>query len=318
MDTPASSLKSSRRQSHPKPDRRMTVEHPVAGGLETAANGRTQGFSHSLADERPRSPRAGSPTLILHSKVRAAKADSPCGAEVGIAAMEYIERLHSMDEPLKIQEVFADTLATLGITNFALLEFAADPEAFKNRVINDRMPQEWSERYFEQKFVEVDPVISEVLTNTEPFLWSEAIAKGQGEKRQRRIFNEAAEFHLNAGICIPIFGPQRYMAWVTLAGAHLDLGPAARAAVHVMALYTHNRLIKLVRSKKSDGPALTRREADCLRWVAQGKSDWEIGSILNISESTAHWYVESAKRKIGVATRMQAVVGAIAEGVIHV
>ena len=245
-------------------------------------------------------------------------AGSPLGAEVGIAALEYIERLQTMDEMLQIQEAFAHALAKIGITNFALLEFSSDPEAFKNRVISDRMPIAWSERYFEQRFVEADPVISEVLTSTEPFLWSEAIAKRQGEKRQRQIFGEAAEFHLNEGICIPIFGPQRYMAWVTLAGAHLDLGPAARAAVHVMALYTHNRLIKLVRSKRTDLPALTRREADCLRWVAQGKSDWEIGSILNISESTAHWYIESAKRKIGVATRMQAVVGAIVEGVIHI
>ncbi|MGC9955065.1 MAG: LuxR family transcriptional regulator [Rhizomicrobium sp.] len=254
----------------------------------------------------------------MHSVANATQKNWCRVAEIGIAAFEYIERIQTIHDPLQIREVFAGTLTMLGITNFTLLEFTPDAETIERHIIDNRMPEEWSRRYVEQRYVEVDPVISEVMMNTEPFLWSEALTKCHAGKRQRQIFDEATEFHLNEGICIPIFGPRGYMAWVTLAGSHLDLSPGARAAVHMMALYTHNRLVKLVRSSESPPVTLTRREVDCLRWVAQGKSDWEIGEILNISESTAHWYIENAKRKIGVATRMQAVVGAIAEGVIHV
>ena len=56
---------------------------------------------------------------------------------------------------------------------------------------------------------------------------------------------------------------------------------------------------------------LTVRERECLKWAAIGKTDWEIGEILGISQSTAHFHIEKAKKKFGVATRTQAVVQAV-------
>jgi len=238
--------------------------------------------------------------------------------ELGIAALEYIERLRTMNDPDEIRADFEATLLRIGVTNFALVEFSLNPQKFKNRVIDDRMPEGWKQRYFEQRYVERDPVMTEVMTNVEPFLWSDVLTKCYAQKPQRRIIEEASEFQLNEGICIPIFGPKGYVALVTLAGPYLDISPGVRAAVHMMALYTHNRLVKLVRPPKIPKRYLTKRELDCLHWVAEGKSDWEIGEILQISESTAHWYIENAKSKIGVSTRMQAVVGAISEGVLHI
>jgi DNA-binding CsgD family transcriptional regulator len=69
------------------------------------------------------------------------------------------------------------------------------------------------------------------------------------------------------------------------------------------------------------GPAahtqrVTRRESQVLSWVAAGKSDWAIGQILKISEKTVNFHVENAKRKLGVGTRIQAVVAAIRNGLI--
>jgi DNA-binding CsgD family transcriptional regulator len=59
------------------------------------------------------------------------------------------------------------------------------------------------------------------------------------------------------------------------------------------------------------GPNLTPRERECLKWVAAGKTDWEISQILNISEQTAHGYVQNALIKLGARTRAQAVAQAL-------
>jgi DNA-binding CsgD family transcriptional regulator len=64
-------------------------------------------------------------------------------------------------------------------------------------------------------------------------------------------------------------------------------------------------------------PPLSERERECLSWVATGKSDWEIGEILSISEKTANAHIERAKTKLGVPTRMQAVVMALHAGAIY-
>jgi len=59
---------------------------------------------------------------------------------------------------------------------------------------------------------------------------------------------------------------------------------------------------------------LTTREIEVLRSIAHGKSDWQIGQILNISDKTVNFHVENMKRKCGVATRIQVVVKAVHEG----
>ena len=52
---------------------------------------------------------------------------------------------------------------------------------------------------------------------------------------------------------------------------------------------------------------LTARERDALRWVAAGKSDWEIAVILGVSQTTVRFHVDNARRKLGAVNRAQAV-----------
>lgn len=63
--------------------------------------------------------------------------------------------------------------------------------------------------------------------------------------------------------------------------------------------------------------SLTQREREVMSWIAQGKSDWQIGQILCISAKTVNYHAENAKRKLGVATRIQAVLAAIRSGALE-
>ena len=54
--------------------------------------------------------------------------------------------------------------------------------------------------------------------------------------------------------------------------------------------------------------AMTARERAILDWVALGKTDFEIGSILRISPKTVNFHVENLKRKLYASTRAQAVI----------
>ncbi len=63
-------------------------------------------------------------------------------------------------------------------------------------------------------------------------------------------------------------------------------------------------------------PDLTPRQIEVLRWVSAGKTDWEIGRILSISEATVNRHVERAKERIGVRTRAQAIVECLVNGIV--
>jgi DNA-binding CsgD family transcriptional regulator len=63
-------------------------------------------------------------------------------------------------------------------------------------------------------------------------------------------------------------------------------------------------------SEDRDTPAkrgVTRREAEILRWVREGKTNWEISRILDIAERTVAKHLENAFQTLGVGTRTAAV-----------
>ena len=68
---------------------------------------------------------------------------------------------------------------------------------------------------------------------------------------------------------------------------------------------------------KTGTHSLTPREREVLTWVAQGKSAWEIGEILNIGKRTVDEHVQTAARKLDAANRVQAVAIALRERLIE-
>jgi DNA-binding response OmpR family regulator len=62
---------------------------------------------------------------------------------------------------------------------------------------------------------------------------------------------------------------------------------------------------------------LREREVETLTWAARGKTFGEIGMILGLSKRTVEFHLENARRKLGVATRTQALIKAAAGQLIH-
>ncbi|PCK10024.1 MAG: hypothetical protein COA42_00005 [Alteromonadaceae bacterium] len=58
---------------------------------------------------------------------------------------------------------------------------------------------------------------------------------------------------------------------------------------------------------------LSERESEVLQWVSLGKTNWEIGMILDISMYTVKNHVKNILKKLGVNNRTQAAKYAIIE-----
>jgi LuxR family quorum sensing-dependent transcriptional regulator len=63
---------------------------------------------------------------------------------------------------------------------------------------------------------------------------------------------------------------------------------------------------------------LTSREREVLGWVAQGKSAWEIGEILQIAKRTVDEHTAASRRKLGAVNRAHAVAIAVRDSLIQV
>jgi DNA-binding CsgD family transcriptional regulator len=64
-------------------------------------------------------------------------------------------------------------------------------------------------------------------------------------------------------------------------------------------------------------PTLTKREKEVLYWIKEGKSAWDTGKLLAISEPTITFHLKNIYKKLEVVNRPHAVAKAISYGLIE-
>ncbi len=108
----------------------------------------------------------------------------------------------------------------------------------------------------------------------------------------------ARDFRLCEGFCIPIHYDDATGA-ISIAGERPYVDPETKNALHLMSVFTHSRLRALSRPNSvTSGRRLSEVEAEVLCWAARGKTAWETGRILRISERNVRWHLEEAQRKL--------------------
>jgi len=65
-----------------------------------------------------------------------------------------------------------------------------------------------------------------------------------------------------------------------------------------MALHVFHRLEQLMGRTFHRDVGLTDREREFLAWAAEGKTAWEIGCILSLSQRTIEWHFLQACKKL--------------------
>ncbi len=119
--------------------------------------------------------------------------------------------------------------------------------------------------------------------------------------------------HIGEVIIAPIHLPRGLVGAVVWCSREpvgvADLFAAHAARMHALALRliaTHNEARG--RPRNAGVPqTLTRREVQCLRWAAAGKTDGEIGIILSLSVSTVRFHLRNAAAKLGATGRAQTI-----------
>ncbi|RRD45772.1 response regulator transcription factor [Tessaracoccus sp. OH4464_COT-324] len=74
------------------------------------------------------------------------------------------------------------------------------------------------------------------------------------------------------------------------------------------------RMVNVARAQDSDGPILTSREIDVLRWVAKGLAYREIADVLIVSHRTVQNHVQNVLRKLQLHNRVELTNYAIEQG----
>lgn len=127
------------------------------------------------------------------------------------------------------------------------------------------------------------------------------------DRRYGRYWDALSEARIASTLCSTSYGAQGKIASLHLGFAAGEIEPERLRALKWAGLLLTERLIEVGKAPEADTVRLTRREQDSLRLVAEGKTDWEVGMVLGISEATARFHIDNARHKLGAITRAQAV-----------
>lgn len=178
-------------------------------------------------------------------------------------------------------------------------------------------PEDWVRHYARQGYEKIDPVLLLSPFTTKPLVWEDCEKRPELTEAQRRLFREARDMKLLDGVSFPLHAPMGGTYVLSLASPAAQ--PDYRRHLPVLRAYAHQFFAAYsdLSPPGSGGVPLTARERDCLLWSARGKSNWDIGAILHISEHTVDFHLRKAMAKLGAGSRIIAIVTAIRRGLIQ-
>lgn len=233
--------------------------------------------------------------------------------DVGARALDFIERIEPLNTADDILNALLGIITEFGLTSFCISGLPEPGESLREYVLLSGWPTAWLERYIRQDYVHVDPVIRQLRRTVTPFKWDEAAYDRDNEPGAHRVMTEATEFRMNSGLTVPIYSVSGFQACVTYGSAErkVDLPSRSVAALHLISIYAHNKTRDIMvgngnrAAKRATG--LSAREIEVLKWMAAGKTNWEIARILGVAERTVEFHVSQALRRLNAVTRTQAV-----------
>lgn len=229
-----------------------------------------------------------------------------------------IERAHLVEDAQSLEALFEPACRRLGFSHIGAFSVRDPSGRMAGQYIAGGTDRIWEDHYIQQGHFEHDAIV-ELIPNTLDFIiWSEVRRQRAVSPDAATVFDEAGEFGLADGFVLPLhYLNGAVAATVLLAPQPLESHARSRAATHILSAYFAMAARKLMALQPpASQTALSPRQRECLQWVRAGKSDWEIGEILKISEHTVAEHIEAARKKLGVRTRTQAVIEAIARKLI--
>ncbi|RQO59757.1 LuxR family transcriptional regulator [Paucibacter sp. KBW04] len=188
----------------------------------------------------------------------------------------------------------------------------------------DNTPASYAEHFLDKDTWRRDPVMQHCKRQSVPIVWNQETYVACG---QAQLWEDQAQFGYRNGIALALHMPEGRHFFLGVdrdEGLPTDVSLMTRmlADLQLFAVYAQEAAWRVIMPKGQDVLSsgtlhLTPRELEALRWTMDGKTAWEVGAILSISERTAVLHLSNAMRKLDCTTKHQAVLKALRLGLIR-
>ena len=235
---------------------------------------------------------------------------------------ELIDRISQATRFEEGNFVLRNAIAEMGFSHVAYAAVNLPSIKRARPLISVTYSAEWQKHYIQNNYVNIDPVVRAGLGGVLPIDWSKIRSD---DPLVLKFLGEAQEFKVGrVGLSIPVRGKYNEFALfcvtadVSTAQWEKRMRYLSRDLM-LLAYQFHDWALKVEGIRRDEYlDLLTMREKDCLRWRAQGKTDWEISQLVSISQSTVKFHLENARSKLNASNTVHAVAKALAHCLISI
>jgi DNA-binding CsgD family transcriptional regulator len=232
--------------------------------------------------------------------------------DVRDATLKFINLAPVTGSQAALDDLFAQALEPFGIDRFDCGRIPSGRRTEYPAFLSGRGMADWEQYYFDQRYCETDPSTAVCGDFSGPYSWSDVKTR-VADPSQLRMWRDAHDGGMREGLIIPVLPRRLNEPVVRLTTPEKALDPDWTRLLQCMSIL-YATFTKVFRDNPtrpqptdaSSTPILTSRELECLHWAVRGKTNPEIAVIIGISPHTVNSHIESAKRKMGVNTRVQA------------
>lgn len=226
-------------------------------------------------------------------------------------AFEFIENVKNHKT---VDDLLGDLRSRIGFFGMNHVMMAVLPTSepdVRDLVMLNGWPPEWYERFVRERYYLRDAVTRYAARTTRPFMWNDVPKPFAELPQARKIAGEAAEFGMRNGFLIPFPTSRGWQSCVSFGATHVDNVSDTDEAALALLAYVANKTAKSMLGEPEDAGRLSEREREIVRWIAAGKTNWEISEILSVSESTIEKLLRHARDKLDVVNSTQLIAEAI-------
>jgi DNA-binding CsgD family transcriptional regulator len=210
---------------------------------------------------------------------------------------------------------------SLGFATFSAMTVVDRGVGESEFITVDNTPLNYIDSFNDRAVARRDPVMQHCREQSMPIVWDQRTYVNQGAAE---LWEQQASFGYVTGIAMALHLPEgRHFLLGVDRDKPLPSDPAELqrtvADLQLFAVHAQDAAMRILvpQALQPERPALTPRELECLRWTMEGKTAWEVGAILGISERTAVLHINNAMHKLGAINKHQAVLKALRLGLIH-
>ena len=235
----------------------------------------------------------------------------------GRRTLEFVSRISALTDAGEVRKLTVEELAWYGFDYVTCWSLPSIDEEVSDTFALNTRPKCYLDHYNATRLVAKDPVVTTMRETMATHAWSDVRTRRRLSKAECSIIDEGRDFGATDGLTVPVHSADGWLGVFSPCGFKPDLSPRARSALEIVGIYAHQALQRLssrrTKSNRTQVP-LTPREREVMRWVALGKTNDEIGTILRIQRTTVKTILSRAQEKLSANSRTYAVVQALRTG----